>query len=78
MIIKSTATVPRRWLQDCLRAGRHEWNLWRQSYPQLSVDLSEVNLSGLDLRGYDLQGCNFSHSVLRGVNLRQASLCFFF
>ena len=32
------------------------WNSWRQSYPNLELNLKGINLSGIDLTGIDLNG----------------------
>ena len=49
---------------DLLKKGEQAWNRWRQQFPEIQPDLSEVSL-GFD----DLSGANLSRADLRGAFL---------
>ncbi len=63
-----------------LKQGVKVWNAWREQYPDVKIDLTEVvvtdsnlrdaNLSNADLRLADLRGADLSNADLRGADLR--------
>lgn len=52
-----------------IEQGVDPWNQWRQNYPEIQPDLSEVNLFG-----YDLEGVDLSDTDLRGADLQHSRL----
>jgi uncharacterized protein YjbI with pentapeptide repeats len=62
-----------------IKEGVEVWNYWREKYPEVEVDLSEVDLSGAILNEANfsrafLFGVNFSNAELKGVNLSNSDL----
>jgi uncharacterized protein YjbI with pentapeptide repeats len=57
-----------------LRQGVAAWNAWRENYPNIEPDLTEVDLSGLGLRGANLYKSKLSRSNLRRCDLSNAFL----
>src|SRR5579864_8545580 len=54
---------------EMLKRGVLEWNQWRQSNPDATI-----NLAGADLAGRDLSEANLHGADLSGANLTEASL----
>src|SRR5579864_1373073 len=64
---------------EMLKRGALEWNQWRQSNPDATIDLAGADLAGRDLseanlHGADLSGANLHGADLSGANLTEASL----
>ncbi len=57
-----------------LRSGVEQWNAWRKSNFEISIDLSQADLREAYLRDADLSGANLSDADLSGANLRGANL----
>ena len=73
---------------DLLKQGVDVWNDWREDYPEIKIDLSDiglfnddnfatlfnVDLKGVNLRSANLSGSNFGRANLSNANLREADL----
>ncbi len=57
-------------LQHLLRGAR-SWNAWRQSHPEIQINLSNVALGGMDLTKY-----NLARADLTKADLTKATICF--
>jgi hypothetical protein len=60
--------------REKLREGVEVWNEWRESNPDVAVDLSEADLSREDLSKAHLSDADLSRAKLSGANLSQADL----
>ena len=67
-------------LKQCVeKQNIKKWNQWRQSNPEIVIDLSGADLYGADLSGANLSGANLSgadlsEASLSGANLSEADL----
>lgn len=50
-------------LLDIINNGYEEWNSWRESNPDIKLDITEINLNDRELSGYNFSGINFSNST---------------
>jgi len=57
-----------------LKAGKEEWNNWRDSYPNERADFHDAKLDGSNFEGYKLTNCNFYQASLRDCNLNKTQL----
>ena len=61
-------------LLEILRRGPKVWNLWREKYPNIDIDLSCANLSYANLSYANLSYANLSYANLSYANLSYANL----
>lgn len=72
-------------LYRCVKIGdMNEWNLWRQSNPEIEIKLEGIDLYGANLRNVDfhntdlrfasLESCDLSFANLEGANLSPSNL----
>jgi len=59
---------------DIAKKGAREWNVWRQTHPDVLPDFSFSDLSGLDLSKYNLEQSTMIATNLSGANLSGSSL----
>ena len=57
-----------------LKQGPFFWNKWRDTYPNIEIDLYGTDLRDIDLREVDLRGANISYTHLRTADLRKTLL----
>ena len=57
-----------------LRAGVEGWNQWRESAPDVAIDLSRANLGNAVLTGANLSGADLSRVNFIGATLSETNL----
>jgi uncharacterized protein YjbI with pentapeptide repeats len=59
---------------DALRSGLHSWNSWRNQYPKIKPDLSDVDLQGQEFDYFDFRWANLRNANLSGARAINAQL----
>ncbi|TNJ38992.1 pentapeptide repeat-containing protein [Chlorobaculum thiosulfatiphilum] len=57
-----------------LKQGTVSWNKWRNTNPDVKIDISGADLRGTDLSGIDLTDAYLSYADFTGANLSEAML----
>ncbi len=59
---------------ELLKKGVEGWNQWRESNPDVAIDLSDSDLRGTNLKGANLKEANLEGAKLQFANLSGAHL----
>lgn len=70
-----------KYFPKLIKDNVHEWNIWRNSNPNLQIDLSKAyfyhtNLSNVNLSNINLNGANFIQANLTGANMSNVELTY--